>query len=288
MAWVPGREYAMRLKKSVIVISILLAAAGLGAQNIREMEFKNQPISDILLALAQVAGKSIIPDETVSGSASYYFAQTDLQTALQLFLSTYGYYFWEKDDVYYVSRLKMTYDSARDQVTIDANDVPIPLVVRAISSAIGKTILYDALPQDRITIHARALSATDALAVLVKRFPEYSVEQDKAYYYMKRRPAELPAPGGGPGRASDAITRNGDAYTAGAQQLRFRDAIQSLFRQGAREYSLLGQNDPVLANVYFRDKSFEDLLQLLADQAASGFLKVERSTTSMISRERTC
>ncbi len=264
----------MRLKMFVVLFSILIAAGNLGAQNIKEMEFKNQPITDILLALAQMAGTSIIPDDTVSGSASYYFAQTDLESALQLFLSTYGYYFWEKDGVYYVSRLRMMYDGAKDQLSIDANDVAIPSIVRAMSGCIGKTILYDALPQDRLTIHSRALSAAEALSILVKRFPEYSVEQDKAYYYVKRRPTETPGTAGGPGRVSEALTRAGDTYTAAAPQVRFRDAIQSLFRQGAREYSLLGQNDPVLANVYFRDKPFEDMLQLLVDQAASGFVKV--------------
>jgi len=257
-------------------LSVLLtlgAAAPLGAQTIREMEFKNQPITDILLALAQMAGKSIVPDDTVTGNASYYFSQIDLDAALSLFLTAYGYYFWEKDGVYYVSRLRLVYDSARDQLKIDSNDVPIPSIVRTLSTTIGKTILFDALPQDRLTLHSAAISPAEVLTLLVKRFPEYSVEQDKAFFYVKRRPVEA-QPVAGVGRAQDALTRTGDTYSISAPQVRFRDAVQSLFRQAGREYSLLGQNDPVLANLYFKDKSFEEMLQLIADQAACGFVKV--------------
>lgn len=264
----------------VTTVLVCALAAGVGAQTVREMEFKNQPITDILLALAQMAGRSIVPDETVSGNASYYFSQTDIDAALTLFLGTYGYYYWQKGGVYYVSKMRLVYEAAHDQVAVDTNDVPIPLIVRSLSTAIGKTILFDALPQDRLTLHASALSPVEVLTVIVKRFPDYTVEQDKAFLYLKRRPAETPVTGpggvGGPGgfRGQDALVRSGDTYAVGAAQIRFRDAVQSLFRQGGREYSLLGQNDPVLSSLYYRDKSFEEMLQLIADQAAVGFVTV--------------
>jgi len=52
-------------RPAVLVLSLLLVLSPLAAQKIKRMEFRNQPIPDILLALAQSAGVSIIPDETV-------------------------------------------------------------------------------------------------------------------------------------------------------------------------------------------------------------------------------
>jgi hypothetical protein len=94
------------MKKIVCVLALAGSMAGLAAaQQIREIEFKNQPITDILIALSEMAGCSIVPDETVSGNASYYFTATDFETALKVFLSTYKMLFWKEGSIYYVAVL---------------------------------------------------------------------------------------------------------------------------------------------------------------------------------------
>ena len=70
---------------AVLLAALFLSIGVAGAQQIKEMEFKNQAIVDILLALAEMSGKSIVPDETVTGTASYYFNETDFETALKIF-----------------------------------------------------------------------------------------------------------------------------------------------------------------------------------------------------------
>ena len=84
------------------------------AQSIAWMEFRNQPITDILMALADIAGKSIVPDETVTGSASYYFSNTQFDEAFQVFLSSYKLYSREEKGVIYVSRIGCSYDKDRE------------------------------------------------------------------------------------------------------------------------------------------------------------------------------
>ena len=59
---------------------------------LKSMEFNNQEISDILLALASMAGKSIVPDETVSGKASFYFADSEFEDSFNSFLENYKLY----------------------------------------------------------------------------------------------------------------------------------------------------------------------------------------------------
>ena len=61
------------MRKAGLPLVLLILVAGLApAQQIKEIEFHNQPITDILLALGEMAGCSIVPDETVTGTASYY------------------------------------------------------------------------------------------------------------------------------------------------------------------------------------------------------------------------
>ena len=52
---------------AILALALLVVLPPCAAQRIKRMEFRNQPIPDILLALAESASVSIIPDETVGG-----------------------------------------------------------------------------------------------------------------------------------------------------------------------------------------------------------------------------
>lgn len=265
----------MRRPLVALILLVLLALSQAGAQTIKEMEFKEKPITDILLALAQMSGTSIIPDDTVSGNASYFFSNTTLNTALKLFLSTYGYYYWKSDGVYYVSRVHITYDRTHDLVTADARNVAISKVVRTLSNAIGRTILYDALPDQEITLHAHGVSPAEVLKILLARFPDYTIQQDRHYFYIKRKPPPVTAQARSAGGARPAaVAGEAGAYSINARQIRFRDAVRQLFKLAGKEYSMLGQSDPVLQGLYFRDKTFAQLLRLIVDEASADYTQV--------------
>jgi general secretion pathway protein D len=145
------------MKKLIAILAVILCAATLAsAQRIKEIEFKNQAITDILLALGEMAGRSIVPDETVSGNASYYFIETDFETALSIFLSTYRMYFWHEANIYYVSKVRAQYNKETVACTVDAEDVSLRLIVRALSRSIGKTILFDAPGEHHHTRRSRS------------------------------------------------------------------------------------------------------------------------------------
>lgn len=265
----------MRRPLLALILLAILALAQAGAQTIKEIEFKNKPITDILLALAQMSGTSIIPDDTVSGNASYFFSNTSLETALKLFLSTYGYYYWKKDGVYYVSRLHISFDQAQNLVTADARSVAIAQVVRRLSNAIGKTILYDALPEQQITLHAHGVSPAEVLKILLARFPDYEVREDRHYFYVERKPPpRTPASTAAAVSRPVGMTKSDDTYSIEIRQIRFRDAIRELFKLAGKEYSMLGQSDPVIQGLYFKDKPFPQMLRLIVDQASADYTHV--------------
>lgn len=232
------------------------------------MEFRNQPVTDVLLALAKMSGKSIIADPTVTGNTSYYFSQTDFDRALKEFLAANNLFVRVRGGIYYVSRVFAEYDGEKGTISVDTDDLDLRTIVSAISQAAGVTVIHDALPPDRLELHVRDASIADLLTIVVRRYPDYSVEAGKGYWYLKK--AEVNPGPVAAGR--DCITRDGDCYSIDAATVRFRDVVGELFRKGDLEYSLLVQSDSMLSSLHYSRKSFDALLSLILGQANADYV----------------
>ncbi len=240
----------------------------LAAQQIQSMEFRNQPVTDILLALGKMSGKSIIADPSVSGYTSYYFEETNFDRALHDFLSANNLYVSVEGGVYYVSRVRTSYDPKKGTISVDTTDLDPQTIVRAVSKAAGITILHDPLPSDTLTLHLSDAFIESLLNILIRKYPDYSVETGKDYFYLRKAEANPR-----PGLASrDVVTRIGDSYSINADTARFRDVVNELFRKGKREFSLLIQSDSVLTSLHYAGKSFDELLSLILEQANAGYI----------------
>ena len=113
------------MKKSILLLLIILSFHPLFSQSIKSIEFHNQNITDILLVLAESSGVSIIPDETVSGKASFYFSDSTIEEALNRFLSTYNLYYEFTDNYYSVSKIKINYNTATTLVSLKTDGANI-------------------------------------------------------------------------------------------------------------------------------------------------------------------
>jgi len=258
-----------RILCSILVLVIVLPAS---AQVLKKMEFRNQPIVDILLSLAQAAEVSILPDETVSGNASFYFSEAQFEDSLRLFLQTNKLSYVREGKVYYVSRISAAWDAQKGLATLRAEEVDIQLLVRALSKAMGKTILYDSLPRAPLTINAESMAPMKTLEMLIAKFPEYKIEQkDDSWFYIKRIQAETRDSSGNTIRRP-LIKRTGDSYSISLEKGRYLDAVQSLFAQSGKEYSLLSRTDTALENLYFADRDFESMLRLILEQGNADYV----------------
>ena len=265
----------MRCTLRASLFLLLSLGSPLFGQQIKEMQFVNQPVTDILLALGEVSGKSLVPDETVSGSASYRFSQTDFDTALQSFLSTYKMYLRREGEVYYVSRIRVEYDPPTQSISMDAEDVDASFLIRAASKALGKTILFDPLPTQPLTIHVTRLPPDKLLEIIVKRFADFRLESDPSYFYVKRLPTKPPEPASGrPGATQTKIERRGELYSLAVEKERFQVILDELFLKGGREYSLLSRKDTIIEKLRFENKAFEQVLRLLLEQASADYALV--------------
>jgi general secretion pathway protein D len=258
-------------RRLAAIALLSLACLCAGAQRIKRMEFRNQPIADILLALGQASGRSIVADETVTGNASFFFAEAEFDEALSSFLSTFRLYSSKQGQVYYVSRVWVAYDKERGAVSLRADEVDIVPVIKALSKAMGKSIVYDQLPRAAVALNIDSVAPEKALEILLKRFPEYRVEKDPAYFYIKRSPQE-PSGAVQPGSPRKTeIRRSGDRYTITLEKGKFADTIESLFATAGKEYSLLTRNDAALEDLYFADREFDELLRLILQQGNADF-----------------
>ncbi|HET6485147.1 MAG TPA: hypothetical protein VFH83_01935, partial [Spirochaetia bacterium] len=259
------------MRRAALSLLLLIGTASLAqAQQIKEIEFRNQPITDILLALGEMAGRSIVPDETVTGTASYYFTATDFDTALKIFLSTYKLFSWRDGAIYYVSRVLAQSSKDTGAATVDADDVDLRLIIRALSRAIGKTILFDTLPRENLTIHAVDTPPAVVLEILLKRFPDYKVDSSKDYFYVRKVDAAA-GPATASGGTGSPVTVAGGRYSLDVDKARFRDVLVDLFAKAGLEYSLFLRSDVILENLHFADKSLDEILRLVMEQANADY-----------------
>ena len=259
--------------KWCLIFLFLILAQYIYSQNIQSMEFRNQSITDILLVLGETSGNSIVPDETVKGNASYFFSDTDFETALTLFLSSYNYYFRVDNGIYYVSGIKISVDENSKNITVDAEDTDIQLLIRALSRKIGKTILFDALPRETLSIHSESMPIEAILDIIIKKYSDYSLDKEDGFYYIRK---EMPQDSGGrlTGR-SNLFTEESGLYSAEFQQIRFKEALESLFKLSGTEYSFLGRNDSIIEKFEFKEKTFDQILRLLLEQGNGDYSIVD-------------
>lgn len=258
------------MKKVLFSIIVLLFCNFIFSQNIKSMEFHNQNITDILLVLAEASGVSIIPDETVSGKASFYFSESSLDEALSRFLSTYKLYYEKNNNYISVSKINISYNKETNLASIKADSISIEAILRKLSNTIGKTILYDTLPSSVITLDIQNLSIPDILEICIKKYPDYSVETKDSYYYVRRNAENNTTT---KVSASNSIKKNGSLYSINLEKGRFLETLTKLFNLEQVEYSLFIQADTQLENLYFTDKDFLTMLHLILEHGNADYIE---------------
>ena len=259
------------MKKSIISFLIfLIISCFIYSQNIKSMEFHNQEITDILLVLAQSSGTSIIPDETVEGKASFYFSESSLESALETFLATYKLYYEKNDSYISVSKIKVSYDKENNTASVKADNVSSESILRKLSNKIGKTILYDTLPSAFISVDMTNLPIEEILSIVIKKFPDYIVENNDSYYYVKKYTEKNKVQ---QKSVNEVLVQNGNLYNLNLEKGRFLEVLTKLFKLQNVEYSLFVQSDTQLENLYFQNKDFKTLLNLLLEQGNADYVE---------------
>ena len=259
------------MKKAVLAALLLtvLATQTVFAQRIQAMDFRNRPIAEILMVIADSSGSSIMLDETITGQATFHFTDSSFEDALRRFAEACRLHIQEREGVWHISRIAITVDE--QGVSINAEDAELEHLIRALSRAAGVTILYDPLPRMQLTVFTNEQEMQEVLEILIRRLPEYTVLHENAAWYLRRQ-TESPSANLAASRlSSSSIRRSGDLYTMNIPRGTFTAILALLFRTGQREYSLLNRTESTLDNLYFSNKTFDELLHLICEQGNSDF-----------------
>jgi type II secretory pathway component GspD/PulD (secretin) len=257
------------MKFSAIFLVFYLFLAGLvHGQTIRTMDFRNQNIVDILMVLAEVGRQSIIVDETVIGTATFHFSDSEFEEALFRFTDACNLFVEKRNNAYFISRIRISREG--ELINLNTENVDIEMLVRAISRNVGRTVIYDQLPRAVISINSEKAKINDILEIIIKRYPEYSIVEENNAFYIKRAVEQSQSTAGRLG--SNSITTRGELFSMNIQRASFSSILSLLFRTGSKEYTLLQRIDTSIDNLYFQDKTFDQLLRLVLEQANCDFV----------------
>lgn len=232
------------------------------AQDNQVLEFNNRPVRDVLAVMAELSGKSIITDSTISGNCSFYFSTTDMDEALDLFLKSQNLYISEWEGIYRVSRIDSSFTNGL--LKLECRGVDIQQVIDNLIELTGITILYDSLPRDFLTLNIQHLNLVDTLEIILKRYRDYSLESSDNYYYIKKEVVVQNIENSINQVMSNGITISEDGLISiNISKIRFTQVIREFFSKTGREYFIQGRNDNVLEFLHFKDKSFEAMLDII-------------------------
>ncbi len=237
--------------------------------SIQELEFRNQPLRDVIIALGEIGGVSMLPDDTITGNISYRFSNTTFDQILSILSRQYGLFFIDSGNrTLAVSRIKIDYEERSGLINLQANQAGTYAILQNLSRTIGKTILFDPMPTEELTFNSRNLTPSRFLTMLLTRFPEYTLIEDADYYYIKQTPVQSE-----PTAPDDisAVTRNGDYYSLALERGELHTVLAELFEKGDREYAVLFKSSAALRNMNYESRSFNELLSLLLTQSGGDF-----------------
>lgn len=250
------------LKKLVIVLLYILTISSLYPQDSQVLEFNNRPVRDVLAVMAELSGKSIIADSTISGNCSFYFSTTDMDEALDLFLKSQNLYISEWKGIFRVSRISSSFTDGL--LKLECRGVDIQLVIDNLIELTGITILHDSLPRDFLTLNIQQLNLVDTLEIILKRYRDYTLESSDNYYYIKKEVVVQNTENSINQVMSNGITISEDGLISiNISKIRFTQVIREFFSKTGREYFVQGRNDNVLEFLNFKDKTFDAMLDII-------------------------
>ena len=256
------------MKKFLFSIFFVFVFIPTFPQSIKSMEFNNQEITDILLVLAESSGISIIPDETVSGKASFYFVDSSLEDALVTFLSTYDLYYTKYDTYISVSKIFIDADDKTKLFSMKAKNVKLEHIFEKLSKTMGKTILYDSLPSTTINLDIVALPVEEILTICMRKFTDFSVENNDTYFYIKKNDSKSIST-----HYQEIIKKEGDLYSISLEKAGLIETIKQLFKLENVEYSLFLNSDIQLENLFLTEKDFLTMLNLILEQGNAHYIQ---------------
>ncbi len=230
-----------------------------------DIDFRNQKVSDIVLSVAKMCGKSVSLDDTVAGIASFHFEDKSFDVAIRRFCESNHIFIDVIDDIYYFTKVHIKQNG--EGYYVDCENVPVESFLRELSRFTHTTIMCDSLPNVMVTVREENASVEDVLRLVMLRLGGYSLDMEGEGFFIGKNSSK-----GGSGRGEDfRIELKDSLYSLTLRKGSLTAVIDTLFKKAGMEYSLLLKNSIMLENLYYSGKDFDTLLRLILEQSACDY-----------------
>ncbi|MFP4550499.1 MAG: type II secretion system protein GspD [Spirochaetales bacterium] len=168
-----------------IIIAMLLGALLVGhapGQSIDRLEFYSMPIAEILVALGAATGNAVIPDQSVTGTTSYFVQDTSFERALETFARNHDLFVRRENGLYLVSRMQVLKEESGFSVTASA--VSTRALFRALFEAATEEVQYLSERDPVIGPLDFTSKSLAEVTVLIASQANMQVEIDGGVYYV--------------------------------------------------------------------------------------------------------
>jgi len=228
-------------------------------------EFIEQNIRDILYSLSTYTSVPIIADDTVTGSASFQYSGASFEKAFESFLLVNRLYAEKSAELWIVSKIRIALDN-EDRITLDALDASPAQILGKLSQRMNATIIQDILPATRLSLHMEDVSLLDAVELVMKPFPDYTVENSAHYIQIKKTLPAASVNNSTTAGGKVEIRENAGIFEASFEKVKLSQVLETLFPLGNKEYSSFVRGDQVIERLRFSGKTFPEALALILDQ----------------------
>ena len=249
----------------------LAAQEGRTAQSLISFDFVDQQIREILYAFSTYAGVSIIADDTVTGAASFQYNGINFEQAFDSFLLAHRLFVEKTENVWVVSRIKISV-SRNGGIVLDSLDASVSQLVDKLTAKTNATIIRDLLPASRLSLHLETANAGEAVELIMKPFPDYSVETPGNFIQIKRSEPDPYSPRLSGGFIN--IREYDGIYDVEIEQARLAEVLDRLFREAGREYLSFIRPDQMVERARFSGKDLDNTITIILEQGGGEYKEI--------------
>lgn len=265
----------MKILKKVVIsklFKILLCAfifqqsVPVFSQEIKSMEFHNQEIKDILFVFAQQNNFTILTDDTVSGKADFIFSNSNSELALHNFLEKYNLYYEKENDIYKISKIKCEYNEAADKIYLICKNTNLKSVLEKISDKTRKTIIFNSIPDINVNLNIHNLNLIDALKICEAQLINYKLETNSDYFSFQKIDLEK-FKNEIENEKQNYLKLEENFFSVEIDKIKIKTLLKDFFALAKKEYLLFFNDDFYIENFMFKNKTFEELFNLILNYA---------------------
>ena len=266
------------IKKNILILYlifiILINFYPDSVKKIDDLSFLNTEITEILKAVSEVFGITIVPDKDIQGTITRYFKDTSLEQTLTLLLEPLDFTYEVKDGIYFVKKkpaFSVNYDNAKKIFNIKAGKAKLQDIINDMSIKSNQTIIFDGSSNDIVTINIFNKDILESLTLLTDTL-KYDIKNDAKSYYVKKKEEDIFFAEAG---KSTGISIKGeeDKIQLKVYNQSSNDILLALFRKFNKKLSLLSTKTIKIPYLDIENISFDQLLNVIFQHSTQSYTK---------------